>query len=89
MLRPLEVEAAERVRDWLPKLHYPIRVGEHSQTAFAFGLIRDWSVAAGDAAMQSLIDESSRAYYLADSNVRCNMNHPARISCRLAWRRRT
>ena len=29
---------------WLPKLHYPIRVGEHSQTAFAFGLVRDWSV---------------------------------------------
>ena len=31
-LHPLEVEAAARIRDWLPKLHYPIRVGEHSQT---------------------------------------------------------
>ena len=39
VLRPLEVEAANHIRDWLPKLHYPIRVGEHSQTAFAFGLI--------------------------------------------------
>ncbi len=66
LLHPLEVEAANRVRDWLPKLHYPIRVGEHSQTAFAFGLIRDWSVATGDVAMTSLIDERSRAYYGAD-----------------------
>jgi len=66
LLHPLEVEAAGRIRSWLPKLRYPIRVGEHSQTAFAFGLIRDWSVAAGDAAMTSLIDERSRAYYGAD-----------------------
>jgi hypothetical protein len=67
-LHPLEVAAADRIRHWLPKLHYPIRVGEHSQTAFAFGLIRDWSVAAGDVAMTSLIDERSRAYYLADTD---------------------
>ncbi len=67
-LRPLETEAAARIRSWLPKLHYPIRVGEHAQTAFAFGLIRDWSVAAGDAGMQALIDERSRSYYLADQN---------------------
>jgi len=73
LLHPLEVEAADRVRDWLPKLHYPIRVGEHSQTAFAFGLIRDWSVTAGDVAMTSLIDERSRAYYLADTD--CPMRY--------------
>lgn len=65
-LRPLEEEAARRIRNWLPKLHYPIRVGEHSQTAFAFGLIRDWAVVSGDGAMQALIDERSRAYYLDD-----------------------
>lgn len=66
ILRPLEAEAADRVRAWLPKLRYPIRVGEHSQTAFAFGLIRDWAVVAGDAGMQALIDGRSRSYYLAD-----------------------
>jgi Protein of unknown function (DUF2891) len=68
VLRPLETAAATRIRTWLPKLRYPIRVGEHSQTAFAFGLIRDWSVVAGDAAMRNLIDERSRSYYLADVN---------------------
>lgn len=67
-LRPLEVEAAARIRSWLPKLRYPIRVGEHAQTAFAFGLIRDWAVAAEDVAMRDLIDERSRSYYLADVN---------------------
>lgn len=66
-LRPLETEAAARIREWLPKLRYPIRVGEHAQTAFAFGLIRDWSVVAGDEAMRALIDERSRSYYLADT----------------------
>jgi hypothetical protein len=66
ILRPLETEAAVRIRDWLPKLRYPIRVGEHSQTAFAFGLVRDWSVVAGDAGMEALIDERSRSYYVAD-----------------------
>ncbi len=67
-LRPLEIQAASRIRAWLPKLHYPIRIGEHAQTAFAFGLIRDWAIIAGDAPMRELIDERSRAYYLADVN---------------------
>ena len=73
LLAPLEAEAAERIRSWLPKLHYPIRIGEHAQTAFAFGLIRDWSIAAGDTAMRELIDERSRAYYLADE--RCPLDY--------------
>jgi hypothetical protein len=68
VLQPLETEAANRLRTWLPKLHYPIRIGEHSQTAFAFGLIRDWSIVSGDAAMRDLIDERSRNYYLDDVN---------------------
>jgi hypothetical protein len=67
-LAPLEAAAAARIREWLPKLQYPIRVGEHSQTAFAFGLVRDWSVVAGDEAMRRLIDERSRTYYGRDSN---------------------
>jgi hypothetical protein len=65
-LAPLETEAAERLATWLPKLHYPIRSGEHSQTAFAFGLVRDWAVATGNEAMRRQIDERARAFYLAD-----------------------
>jgi hypothetical protein len=66
VIRPLEDAAVARIREWLPKLRYPIRVGEHSQTAFAFGLIRDWSIVAGDGATRALIDERSRTYYLGD-----------------------
>jgi hypothetical protein len=72
-LRPLESEAAQRFRDWLPKLRYPVRSGEHSQTAFGLGLVRDWSVAAGDTALTALVDERSRAYYLAD--VECPLRY--------------
>jgi hypothetical protein len=65
-LRPLEEAGAARLAAWLPKLHYPIRIGEHSQTAFAFGLIRDWAQVAGNEAMRALIDAKSREFYLMD-----------------------
>ncbi len=65
-LAPLEREAAARLSSWLPKLRYPIRVGEHGQTAFAFGLVHDWARAAGDTAMSALLDSKAREFYLAD-----------------------
>ncbi|MGI9246166.1 MAG: DUF2891 domain-containing protein, partial [Steroidobacteraceae bacterium] len=65
-LAPLEAEAAGRLRSWLPKLRYPIRVGEHSQTAFAFGLAHDWSVRSGDAALRTLIEQRSLEFYGKD-----------------------
>jgi hypothetical protein len=40
-LQPLVQAANERLKVWLPKLSYPVRSGEHSQTAFALGLILD------------------------------------------------
>jgi len=67
-LRPLELESAERIMAWLPKLRYPIRVGEHSQTAFAFGLIHDWAVAGGEVGMARLIESRAREYYLRDTS---------------------
>jgi hypothetical protein len=65
-LRPLEAEAAVRIKQWLPKLRYPIRVGEHSQTAFAFGLIWDWSALAEDNAMRDLLRAKAQEFYAAD-----------------------
>jgi len=65
-LGPLELAAAERISDWLPKLDYPIRIGEHAQTAFAFGLILDWARTAGDAEMTALVIKKSRQFYLGD-----------------------
>ena len=40
-MKPLEDAAVERLRVWLPKLSYPVRSGEHSQTAFGLGLMID------------------------------------------------
>ena len=68
VLRPLETEAAARLKSWLPKLHYPIRIGEHDQTAFSFGLIWDWAGVAGDAEMRSVLDDAARRFYLNDRN---------------------
>jgi hypothetical protein len=65
-LAPLEAESAQRVMTWLPKLQYPIRSGEHSQTAFAFGLMADWAQVRADAGMARLLEERARAYYLVD-----------------------
>jgi len=46
-LRPLERASAAHIKAWLPKLSHPIRIGEHSQTAFALGLILDWARTTG------------------------------------------
>jgi len=67
-LAPLERAARDRLFTWLPKLAYPIRVGEHSQTAFAFGLILDWARIAGDAEMAALVEKKAREFYLGDRN---------------------
>jgi hypothetical protein len=65
-LAPLEAAAVARLSAWLPKLAYPIRVGEHSQTAFAFGLMLDWARGHGDTAFASLIEQRARLYYEHD-----------------------
>ena len=63
-VRPLEDAAVERLRTWLPKLSHPVRSGEHSQTAFALGLILDSG--AGDAAFHELVRSRTRAFYATD-----------------------
>jgi hypothetical protein len=65
-LSPLETAAVASLAAWLPKLVYPIRVGEHSQTAFAFGLVLDWARGKGDSDTARLVEERSRAYYQKD-----------------------
>ena len=65
-LRPLEQAADERLRTWLPKLSHPVRSGEHSQSAFAFGLILDHARANGDDAMVKLLTTRIRDFYLRD-----------------------
>jgi hypothetical protein len=65
-LDPLERAAAERLREWIPKLTHPIRMGEHSQTAFAFGLVLDWARTAADRETEALLARRSLEFHLAD-----------------------
>ena len=67
-LEPLERDVADSLKDWLPKLAYPIRLGTHNQSAFAFGLMHDWARTAGDTEMEQLIIERSKAFHLDDVN---------------------
>ena len=66
LLEPLEQEAARRFKTWLPKLSHPVRTGEHSQTAFALGLVLDWARCRQDQQMAELIVQRARDYYLND-----------------------
>lgn len=72
-LTPLESEASSGLKSWLPKLHYPIRIGEHEQTAFSFGLMWDWAGVAGDTQMRQLLSDAARRFYLNDRA--CPLNY--------------
>lgn len=65
-LRPLEGVAAQRFLRWFPRLTHPIRTGEHSQTAFAMGLIWDWASSVGHSEMKALIERRARDFHGAD-----------------------
>jgi len=67
-LRPLTNAVRDRLVAWFPKLSHPIRTGEHSQTAFAMGLMLDWARTVGDTQFEQLMLERSKAFYLHDRN---------------------
>lgn len=67
-LLPLEQRAVSNISEWLPKLSFPIRTGEHSQTAFAFGLMLDWAQIAGDREFEALLKSRVRELYAGDVN---------------------
>lgn len=66
ILEPLEFELVGKMEAWLEKLAYPIRIGEHAQTAFAFGLFLDWARAAGRDDFFKLVERRSKDFYQGD-----------------------
>ena len=64
-LQPLEAAVVARIKAWLPKLAYPIREGEHPQTAFAFGLILDYA-RGRDAQLAAMVIGKVREFHLKD-----------------------
>lgn len=67
-LTPLESVIADRIKTWVPKLAYPIRLGTHNQSAFAFGLFLDWARTSEDKQMESLIADKSLDFHREDRN---------------------
>jgi hypothetical protein len=72
-LAPLESEVVQRLQHWLPKLTRPIRVGEHTQTAFAFGLALDWAEHGRDAAFADALRRRIGEFYFEDR--RCPLDY--------------
>jgi hypothetical protein len=68
-LAPLSRLARERLAAWLPRLQWPIRSGEHSQSAFALGLVLDWARHAGDTVFADLVVARARAFHLDDRDA--------------------
>ncbi|MBT8039786.1 MAG: DUF2891 domain-containing protein [Gammaproteobacteria bacterium] len=72
-LLPLETAVVDQIKAWLPNLAYPIRLGTHNQSMFAFGLILDWAGAAQDAAMTQMVTRKALEFHLADRG--CPMDY--------------
>lgn len=65
-LKPLTDVIVKRCKEFLPKLAYPIRVGTHTNTAFAMGMAFDYALEIGDQELMELIEEKGKAFYLTD-----------------------
>ncbi|WP_026450131.1 DUF2891 domain-containing protein [Aequorivita capsosiphonis] len=67
-LKPLTNIIVLRFKEFLPKLNYPIRVGEHANTAFALTFAYDYAKATGDKELEQLINKRAKAFYFNDQN---------------------
>lgn len=67
-LRPLEDAIVAKTRAWLPNLSYPVRLGTHNQTAFAFGLMIDYARTVGNQAFEQELTDKVLAFHRADVN---------------------
>jgi hypothetical protein len=72
-IQPLADKTVELYLDFLPKLNYPIRVGEHTNTAFGLAFAWDYARVTGNDSLRSLIEKRSRDFYFYD------------VDCPLTW----
>ena len=64
-LEPLVKLIEEKYIEFLPKLNYPIRVGEHPNTAFGMSLALDYAQKYSPA-LEAIIIQKAKEYYLND-----------------------
>lgn len=65
-LQPLSNMIIEKYQEFLPKLKYAIRSGEHTNSAFGMSLAYDYAIAMHDFDLKDLIDSTARKFYLDD-----------------------
>ncbi|MDX1762119.1 MAG: DUF2891 domain-containing protein [Christiangramia sp.] len=67
-LEPLANLIVEKYKEFLPKLNYPIRVGEHTNTAFGLTLAYDYAEVTERTELMELIKKEAQDFYLKDDN---------------------
>ncbi|MDN7125483.1 DUF2891 domain-containing protein [Pseudidiomarina sp. 1APP75-32.1] len=67
-LQPLADVIVDRYQSFLPQLLYPVRVGEHSNTAFGLSFAYDYAVNQNLTDLQELIRQRAKAYFIDDKN---------------------
>lgn len=67
-LQPLTDHIVNSYLDFLPKLVYPIRVGEHTNTAFGLTFAYDYAQTIGHQELESMIASRAKELYLNDKN---------------------
>lgn len=68
-LSPLTNLIVEKYLEYLPKLTYPIRVGTHTNTAFALCFAWDYAQTTEDTPFKNLIEQRAKDYYYQDVNA--------------------
>lgn len=73
MLEPLVNLLSHRTQEYLPKLLYPIRTGQHDNTAFSLSLMYDYAQATSNKNLMDAIKENSLRYFKSDKN--CDLTY--------------
>lgn len=66
-LQPLSDTICVKYMSYLPKLVYPIRVGEHTNTAFGLTFAWDYADQSGNQELKEIIESRARDFYTTDS----------------------
>lgn len=67
-LQPLTDLIINNYLEFLPKLNYPIRVGEHANTAFGLSFAYDYTVTVGHSELKTLIEQRAKDFYINDQD---------------------
>lgn len=73
ILRPLSDLMVERYTVYLPKLIYPIRTGQHDNSAFSLSLALDYARAVEDKDFEALLISQSKRLFIND--VSCSLTY--------------